>query len=119
MLNLNQLLTIKSFFFFLIFFFLISLFLAYIANHFVNNFYLLVIMNFFIMLIIFAIIFAILKRKNKKVMYDTKKLIQYLEEVTDKNYEAVFNTKYIAEFLQIEILLKNIIKRLHKKDKKK
>ena len=75
--------------------------------------------NFVILSIMFTVVFYLLKRKKEKIIYDTQKLISYLQELNDKNYEAVFKTKYIAEFLQIEILLKNIIKRLHKRDKKK
>ena len=119
MLNLNQSLTLKSTFFFLLSFSIVSLSITYLSNYLSAHFYILWTVVFLILLIIFVIVLYILKRKNDKILSDTQKIIDYLEEINDKNYEAILKTKHFSEFLQIELLLKNIIKRLHKKDKKK
>lgn len=56
---------------------------------------------------------------SRRVVYDIKQLTSYLDEVSDKNYKAVVKTKYFYEFLQISLLLKNLVKKLAKNEKKK
>ena len=69
--------------------------------------------------IVFVIAYLIAQQMSHRVVYDIKQLKVYLEEVSSKNYEAVVHIKYIQEFLELSLILKNIIKRLQKKDKKK
>ncbi|HLD22313.1 MAG TPA: HAMP domain-containing sensor histidine kinase, partial [Sulfuricurvum sp.] len=44
---------------------------------------------------------------------------RYLDEVSAKNYRAVLKPEYFREFLQISIMLKNLVKKLHNRDKQK
>ena len=68
-----------------------------------------------------AIIIAgfISKKMSEKVVYDISQITTYLDEISNKNYKAVIKTKYFFEFLQISLLLKNLVKKLAKNDKKK
>ena len=56
---------------------------------------------------------------SKRVVYDISQITNYLDEVSNKNYKAVIKTKYFYEFLQISLLLKNLVKKLNKNEKKK
>ena len=69
--------------------------------------------------IVLIIAYFIAQQMSHRVLYDIKQLKAYLEEIGSKNYEAIVHIKYIHEFLELSLILKNIIKRLHKKDKKK
>jgi len=59
------------------------------------------------------------KKMSEKVVYDISQITTYLDEISNKNYKAVIKTKYFFEFLQISLLLKNLVKKLAKNDKKK
>ncbi len=56
---------------------------------------------------------------SKRVNYDITQISNYLNEIANKNYKAVIKTKYFSEFLQISLLLKNLVKKLANRDKKK
>jgi two-component system, OmpR family, phosphate regulon sensor histidine kinase PhoR len=56
---------------------------------------------------------------SKKARYDILQITRYLDEVSAKNYKAVLKPQYFQEFLQISILLKNLVKKLHNRDKQK
>ena len=68
-----------------------------------------------------AIIIAgfISKKMSEKIVYDISQITNYLDEISNKNYKAIIKTKYFFEFLQISLLLKNLVKKLAKNDKKK
>jgi len=67
----------------------------------------------------FICVYLVYKKIVKDISYDLNQVKNYLEEINEKNYEAVIKTKHFSEFLQIELLLKNISKRLRKRDGKK
>jgi two-component system phosphate regulon sensor histidine kinase PhoR len=71
---------------------------------------------FFIILIL---AFYISKRMSARVLYDIEQLTNYLDEISNKNYKAIIKTKYFYEFLQISLLLKNLVKKLSNRDKQK
>ena len=56
---------------------------------------------------------------SQRIVYDISQITNYLDEVSNKNYKAVIKTKYFYEFLQISLLLKNLVKKLSKNEKKK
>lgn len=56
---------------------------------------------------------------SKKVQYDIAQITQYLNDISDKNYMAVLKPEYFREFLQITLLLKNLVKKLRNRDKQK
>lgn len=59
------------------------------------------------------------QQMSKRVIYDIRQITNYLDEVSSKNYKAVIKTKYFYEFLQISLMLKNLVKKLNKNEKKK
>jgi two-component system, OmpR family, phosphate regulon sensor histidine kinase PhoR len=69
--------------------------------------------------ILVAIALAIAYNISKKARYDILQITQYLDQVSSKNYRAVLKPEYFREFLQISILLKNLVKKLHNRDKQK
>jgi two-component system, OmpR family, phosphate regulon sensor histidine kinase PhoR len=70
--------------------------------------------------LLFAIIGLIATYKmNKKVRYDIDQITDYLNHISNKNYKAIIKTKYFNEFLYISILLKNLVKKLANREKKK
>jgi signal transduction histidine kinase len=74
---------------------------------------------FFVFLVIVVIATFISKVMSQKVVYDIGQITNYLDEVSNKNYKAVVKTKYFYEFLQISLLLKNLVKKLSKNEKNK
>lgn len=69
--------------------------------------------------ILVAIALAIAYNISKKARYDILQITQFLDQVSSKNYRAVLKPEYFREFLQISILLKNLVKKLHNRDKQK
>ncbi|MDD2357770.1 MAG: HAMP domain-containing sensor histidine kinase [Thiovulaceae bacterium] len=62
---------------------------------------------------------VITSKVSKRVSYDINQISKYLNEISNKNYKAVIKTQYFSEFLQISLLLKNLVKKLANRDKKK
>ncbi len=83
------------------------------------DFYSLWIKLFFVFAIIVVIAAFISKNMSQKIVYDIEQITKYLDEVSNKNYKAIIKTKYFFEFLQISLLLKNLVKKLSKNEKKK
>lgn len=74
---------------------------------------------YFIFFGIVLIAAYISRRMSQKIVYDISQITTYLDEISNKNYKAMVKTKYFYEFLQISILLKNLVKKLSKNEKKK
>lgn len=83
------------------------------------DFYSLWIKLFFVFAIIVVIAAFISKNMSQKILYDIEQITKYLDEVSNKNYKAIIKTKYFYEFLHISLLLKNLVKKLSKNEKKK
>ena len=71
----------------------------------------------FVFFIIIALILAF--NISKKAQYDIAQITHYLHEISAKNYMAVLKPQYFREFLQITLLLKNLVKKLRNRDKQK
>ncbi len=56
---------------------------------------------------------------SKKIRYDIEQITSYLEELSNKNYKAIIQTRYFNEFLQISVLLKDLAKKLHNRSRQK
>lgn len=56
---------------------------------------------------------------SKKIRYDIDQIIRYLEELSEKNYHAVLQTRYFNEFLQISVMLKSLAKKLSNRARQK
>lgn len=74
---------------------------------------------FFVFMGIIVIATYISRTMSQKIVYDISQITSYLDEISNKNYKAVVKTKYFYEFLQISLLLKNLVKKLSRNDKKK
>lgn len=84
-----------------------------------DDFYSLWIKLFFIFIGILIAAAFISKKMSQRIVYDISQLTNYLDEISNKNYKAIVKTKYFYEFLQISLLLKNLVKKLSKNEKKK
>jgi signal transduction histidine kinase len=84
-----------------------------------HDFYSLWIRLFFIFIGIVIFATYISRKMSQRIVYDISQITNYLDEVSNKNYKAVIKTKYFYEFLQISLLLKNLVKKLSKNEKKK
>jgi signal transduction histidine kinase len=71
----------------------------------------------FSVLIVIALVIAY--NISKKTRYDILQITHYLDQISAKNYRAVLKPEYFREFLQISIMLKNLVKKLHNRDKQK
>ncbi|MBU1659620.1 HAMP domain-containing histidine kinase [bacterium] len=93
----------------------LSMSLGQIMHDFYDLWYKLVLASVFIVLIAFYIS----KKMSEKIVYDIEQITKFLDEISNKNYNAVVKTKYFYEFLQISLLLKNLVKKLSNRDKQK
>lgn len=84
-----------------------------------KDFYSLWIKLIFVFALIAVVAAFISRAMSQKVVYDIAQITKYLDEVSNKNYKAIIKTKYFYEFLQISLLLKNLVKKLSKNEKKK
>ena len=98
-----------------IFYFRLSMSLKSVMEHFYSLWIKLCIAFAILVLIAFIITFNI----SKKARYDISQITHYLDEVSIKNYRAILKPLYFHEFLQISIVLKNLVKKLQKRDKQK
>ncbi len=75
------------------------------------------------LLIIFALMtliaIVVSLKMSKRIRYDIMQITQYLDAISNKNYKAVVKTRYFNEFLQISLLLKNLVKKLASREKQK
>lgn len=71
----------------------------------------------FIAFILFSFLLA--QRMSKRLRYDVAQISDYLEEIANKNYRAVVKPRYYAEFLQIGLLSKNLVKKLQRREKQR
>jgi len=71
----------------------------------------------FLIMVVFA--FYISKRMSERIVYDIEQITVFLDEISNKNYNAIIKTKYFYEFLQISLMLKNLVKKLSSRDKQK
>lgn len=84
-----------------------------------DDFYSLWFKLFFVFLLILAVALYASKKMSQKIVYDIEQITQYLDAISNKNYKATIKTEYFYEFLQISLLLKNLVKKLHNRDKQK
>ncbi len=70
---------------------------------------------------LFFIVLALVISYNmsKRIQYDITQIIQYLNEIANKNYKAVIKTKHFSEFLQVSLQLKNLVKKLSNRERQK
>lgn len=66
---------------------------------------------------VFVGVFFVLRFMIGSITDEIDDINNYLEEINNKNYEAVLKIEHHLEFLQLSLLLKNIVKRLKGKNK--
>jgi two-component system, OmpR family, phosphate regulon sensor histidine kinase PhoR len=74
---------------------------------------------FLVFLVVVVFAFYISKRMSERIVYDIDQITVFLDEISNKNYNAIIKTKYFYEFLQISLMLKNLVKKLSSRDKQK
>ncbi|MDA3908222.1 MAG: ATP-binding protein [Sulfurimonas sp.] len=74
---------------------------------------------FLVFLVVVVFAFYISKRMSERIVYDIDQITAFLDEISNKNYNAIIKTKYFYEFLQISLMLKNLVKKLSSRDKQK
>lgn len=84
-----------------------------------DDFYTLLFRLILAFLLLIPVIFLLALRMSRRVRYDIKQLSAFLEEISEKNYKAVVKPRYFTEFLQISLLLKNLVKKLVKRERQK
>ena len=84
-----------------------------------DHFYGLWLKLFGVFAVLMAVALAIAYNISKKARHDISQITRYLDEISAKNYKAVLKPEYFREFLQISLLLKNLVKKLHNRDKQK
>jgi len=72
----------------------------------------------FLFFITIFLIFFMMKRYNDKISSDSTRLKEYLEDISNKKYDSILHIEYFKEYLEISVILRNIVKRLYQKDKK-
>ena len=68
---------------------------------------------------IFSVLFFLMKKIGDSIESEVKDIRNYLNEISNKNYSAVIKINKYQDFLEISLILKNIVKRLKNRDKKK
>jgi len=72
----------------------------------------------FAYILIFSALSFYIKQKLKKLTDDINTISTYVEDINNKNYNAIVKVENYIEFLKISINLKNIAKRLNSKTKR-
>jgi len=68
--------------------------------------------------VVFGIVVMMLHTLHKKLDEDIAALSYYLRKLDNKNYDAEIKIQNYLEFLEIVLLLKNLVKRLYNREKK-
>ncbi|MEA2111843.1 MAG: ATP-binding protein [Campylobacterota bacterium] len=58
-------------------------------------------------------------KMSERIRSDIDQITNYLDEISNKNYKAILKPQYFNEFLQISLLLKNLVKKLASREKQK
>lgn len=84
-----------------------------------DDFYTLLFRLAAVFVLLMGLVFYLAVRMSRKVRYDIDELSSYLEQISEKNYKAIVKPRYFTEFLQISLLLKNLVKKLAKRERQK
>lgn len=84
-----------------------------------DDFYKMLLRQAILFLVLISFVLFLSMRMSRQIGHDIKELSTYLEEISNKNYKAVVKPRYFTEFLQISLLLKNLVKKLAKRERQK
>ena len=71
----------------------------------------------FVFIVLFITSFFIMKSTLSRVTDEIDEINKYLQAINEKRYDAVLRVDNYLEFLQLSLLLKNLVKRLKNKKK--
>lgn len=71
-----------------------------------------------VFIILFVGVFLIMKSTLSRVTDEIDEINKYLQALNEKRYDAVLKVDNYLEFLQLSLLLKNLVKRLRNKKSK-
>jgi len=108
---------IAAFMFILIvFYFLVGIFIQDTDRVSYNSLFLLL---FFVVSLMFGRAYSFLKIRQNRILHDIDEIEKYVHEIAhSKNYSAILKIEHYLELLQVAVSLKNVVKRLEKKDRK-
>jgi len=85
-----------------------------------EQFYFIFEILFSIIVLQLLLVYVLLFKTKKKILEDLNSLSKYLHNISShKKYDTTLHIKHYLEFLHISVVLKNIVKRLRAKSKKK
>jgi len=64
-----------------------------------------------------GIVFLFVKFFTDRLLRDIEHFTEYLEEINNKNYDAIIKIQNYTEFLRMALIFKNLVKRLKPKEK--
>ena len=64
-----------------------------------------------------VIVFLLVKYFTNRLLRDIEHFTEYLEEINNKNYDAIIKIQHYTEFLRMALIFKNLVKRLKPKSK--
>lgn len=67
--------------------------------------------------LLFIVVFFIMKATVCRVTNEIDEINDYLQAINEKKYDAILKVDNYLEFLQLSLLLKNLVKRLRNKKK--
>jgi hypothetical protein len=73
----------------------------------------------FLLICVYMTTFITFHSLYKRVKEDLDALTYYLKQIDAKEYTAPLKVKHYLEFLEVTLLLKNLIKRVYNREKKK
>jgi len=72
-----------------------------------------------ILSVMLGVAYSFLKKRQNRMLHDIREIDNYIHKISqDKNYDAIVKVEYYIDLLQIAVSLKNMVKRLEKKDRK-
>ncbi|HIP54736.1 MAG TPA: hypothetical protein EYH11_04635 [Sulfurimonas autotrophica] len=72
-----------------------------------------------VFVVVSLVSFFFVQRLQKRITQETTQIQNYLEAIDAKNYDAVLKVNNYTEYLYIAVLLKNLVKRVKNREKKK
>jgi len=67
--------------------------------------------------VVFVLAFYIYKKIVQNIASDVNEIKEYLEDINAKKYDSPIKIAHYLEFLEIALLLKNLVKRVKNRDK--
>ena len=74
---------------------------------------------FLLLSVMLGVGYFFLKTREREMLHDIREIDKYVHEIAqNKNYKAIVKIEHYIDLLKITVSLKNMVKRLEKKDRK-